>query len=326
MAANNRNTKPYGILGEIDEARQGILGAADRSPLAITLGGVVARQVGQSVGLATGAAKTFKGIADGTVFLSRLSNPLDNILSAPGQSAMAQLGQAGAALVYKAGNAVAHPEQAAGAVRKKVKALRAAIDPSATPVAKTFSAELARNLTIGKNQGELAFDLGSLAFGGAAVKGLKGAAAVSEAAAIAKFTRQGFTPAAAKYLSEPYSGMGSHYFPRTLPKKIGDINIPASVRNYHLPKSIGNSIFNVLKPKNINRGDMYELHFSVDDRFHGTGLPARFGRKGWSGSKLGLKRHDLPGRLWHGAPPHLKGAISGVELGGVGYRHLEDDQ
>lgn len=320
------NSKRYGVLGKLEIKRRGLLTALDASPLAKAVGGLAAQHIGRRVGVAKAGAGTALGVVGGAVFLGRLINPLDNFTSPPGQSAAAQLGSAGNALFQQTKHAVRHPGQTARTLRRKAHEAHIALNPGATPVAPTFAQEFERNLEIGKNQGELAFNGGSLAFGGAAVKGLKGAAAVSEAPAITKFIRQGYSPDAAKYLAQPYVGMGSHYYPRTLPAKVGNVTVPSWLRQYHLPKSVSDSAFNVLKPKDINRGDMYELHFQVDDRFGGTRLPARFGNERWSGKKSGIKRHTLPGRLWHGAPPPLKASVSGVELLGAGYGHWEDEE
>ncbi len=326
MGEDTNSVDRYGLLGRIDRARLGLLDDLDHSPLAKDLGAAAAQKVGQSIGLVTGAAKSAKGVVDGGIFLGRLINPLDTFFSAPGQSARAQLGEAGATVFRRAQEAAAHPEQVSRAIRRKAHEARIALDPSATPVSQSFSDELGRNFRIGLNQGELMFDLASLVYGGVALKGLKGAAAVSEADAIAKFVSQGSSLKAARYLAEPYEGMGAHYFPRTIPKKLGDVKIPEFVRRFHLPQPLSDSMFNVLKPKNINRGDMYELHYKVDDRFSGTGLPARFGKERWSGKKAGIKRYPLAARLWFGAPAPLKASASGIELGGVGFRHREEEE
>lgn len=75
---------------------------------------------------------------------------------------------------------------------------------------------------------------------------MKGIGALSKASTAEKYLAQGFTPAKATYLAEPYpaSGMGHHFGPRRL----------------GLPFGYSESVFNRLKPEGITRGDMMELH------------------------------------------------------------------
>jgi len=85
-----------------------------------------------------------------------------------------------------------------------------------------------------------------------------------------------------------------------------------AARRMGLPRSYSESVFNRLKPEGITRGDMYELHYEVDPNFHGTGFPARVGGGRWSGKDLGLTKHGLAGRLWHGSPAPLKARVGGL--------------
>jgi Pretoxin HINT domain len=115
-----------------------------------------------------------------------------------------------------------------------------------------------------------------------------------------RFRSMGFSPAQAKYLAEPYpsSGMGSHFFPR-------------KAWGFQLPKWLGDSPLNVLRPQGISRGDFYELHFKVDPRYYGSAFPRKIGGS-WRGKALGIERYDLAGRIWYGSPAPLKLTVGGA--------------
>ncbi|MDP1874161.1 hypothetical protein [Phenylobacterium sp.] len=165
--------------------------------------------------------------------------------------------------------------------------------PSATPVAPTLREELQRRLDIGLNQGGLVFDVGSLAFGGPLAKSTKILGAV-KASPVEKYLAQGFAPAQAAHLAKPYPqrNKGHH----------------AVARRWKLPAVFSESEFNILRPPGITRGDFYERHFEVDPHFHGTKVL----NGGWSGKKLGLKRHGQLGRIWYGTPEPLKARVGGL--------------
>jgi hypothetical protein len=111
-------------------------------------------------------------------------------------------------------------------VEAKAHQMRIDLDPSATPAAPTFAGELLRNFDIGANQGELAFDVGSLAVGGPLAKGMKELGAVSKAARAEKYMPH-FSPAGAAYLAEPgsnsrqYSAAGRSHVPTATVRSIG---------------------------------------------------------------------------------------------------------
>ncbi len=137
----------------------------------------------------------------------------------------------------------------------------------------------------------------------------------ARAAKVAKYMGQGFDLAQAKYLAEPYEGMGHHLFPRRGIDVHDSISqLPFVPKKITLPRAISDSRFNVLKPNGISRGDFYELHYKVDPHYYGSGLPRRFGSGGWSGRRLGLDEYDTLGRLWHGSPTSLKMAVGGAAI------------
>lgn len=270
----------------------------NRNPVVKAVAGDVAQKVGNAAGVVRGGAHAVEGLAEGAAFLRRLTDPLDVLGSPPGQSAAEQLAGAAWRGVGYVRKGVADPQIVVRDIRGKAHQMRLDLDPTATPAAPTVSEEVRRRLSIGMNQGELAFDVGSFAVGGPLAKSVKGLGAVSKASTAEKYLAQGFTPARAAHLAEPYPkyGMGHHFGPRRM----------------GLPRSYSESVFNRLKPEGITRGDMYELHYVVDPEFHGTGFPARVGGGRWSGADLGLEKHGLVGRLWHGSPAPLKARVGGL--------------
>ncbi|ABQ70782.1 hypothetical protein Swit_4444 [Rhizorhabdus wittichii RW1] len=156
---------------------------------------------------------------------------------------------------------------------------------------------------------------------------LKAARAVksSKAADLAtKYVKQGFSRSDAEELAKPYSGIGHHFIPkqRRLFPKISKILNP---NNRCLPSSFIESRFNVLRPKGISKGEMYELHYKVDPNFKGTTLP---GGTRWSGRDIGLKKYEQAGRLWYGSPTPLKASVGGVSTvgGGAAYLYKRDKE
>jgi hypothetical protein len=144
---------------------------------------------------------------------------------------------------------------------------------------------------------------------GRALTGVVGRGPVVADRGASKFVSQGFSPAQAEYLAEPYAGMGHHFIPR----RTG------------LPSIISDSRFNVLKPNGISRGDFYELHFRVDTKYPGSQLPASRGGGGWYGGQLGIEKYGSVGRLWYGSPAPLKVTVGGtVAAGGAAYWYSSD--
>jgi hypothetical protein len=99
--------------------------------------------------------------------------------------------------------------------------------------------------------------------------------------------------------------MGHHFIPRRM----------------GLPKSYSDSVFNVLKPEGMSRGDFYELHYKVDPSYNGGTVKG----ERWNGAELGLKKYGLAGRLWHGSPPPLKARVGGLGGGTGGAMYVPDE-
>jgi hypothetical protein len=267
-------------------------------------GGVVvggAQRVGET---ALGAAETLK-------FANRLFNPLDLVAPPDGKPAWAQLGNGAADLLYNTGNAIAHPVATARTINQQAAALALRLDPSTTPKAVTFGGEMRRKYDAGRAQGGLAVDVASLAGVAAPAKLAGKLDRLKAPSAPEKYMKQGFSPGAALYLAEPYKGMGHHsIFARryTLPKYLGGGPVP---------ERISESLYNVLKPEGITRGDFYELHYAADGKFHGAGLPREFAGESWSGKRLGLTKAPPGVQQWKGTPTPTKTKVGGA-VGVVG--------
>lgn len=305
---------------EVQAQMGGALQRVARNPAARSAVIDAARGAGNVVGVVRGGVHAVQGLADGATFVGRLVDPLDRIKSAPGEAAIEQLsGHAVNAARMSADyvrKGVADPRSVVVDVTEAAKRWRNRLDPSATPAAPTFEGELHRNFDIGQNQGELVFDVGSLVVGGPAAKMVRGLPRVSNVGNVERYLAQGFNPKAAAHLAAPYpkSNMGSHFIPR-------DTKLPDFLGGGSLPKRYSDSVFNVLKPDGISRGDFYELHYKVDPRFHGTGVVG----ESWRGGELGLKRYGRLGRIWHGSPPQLKARIGGVGASVGATMHNSDD-
>lgn len=258
-----------------------------------------AQVAGIGAGVGRGAAHAGAGLVDGVKFVSRLADPFDALTSPQGQSAVEQLGrgaqEVGRNTVNYVQKSVADPRSVVKDLQEVGQQWRRDLDPSATPAAPTFEGELRRNFDVGQNQGEVLFDAASLLVGGPAAKAVKGLERVSNIGNVERYVAQGFSPKGAARLAEPYpfSAMGHHFIPR----RAG------------LPENYSDSVFNVLKPRGVSRGDFYELHYKVDPKYYGG--PVVRG-EGWSGKRLGLDEYGLAGRLWHGSPPPLKARVGGL--------------
>lgn len=278
--------------------------------------------VGNAAGVLRGGVHTVEGLADAALFAQRLTDPSDIIRNGPAEWAPVQLVRGGANLARAGADyvkkGISDPQSVVADARSVAGQWRRDLDPSATPPAPTLKGEIQRNFEIAKNQGELAFDVGSLFIGGPGAKAIGGLERVSNVGNVGKYLAQGASRRAAEHLAEAYpaSNMGSHFIPRRT-------RLPDFLGGGPLPKSYSDGVFNVLKPKGISRGDLYELHYQVDPQFYGTRvIPG----EGWSGKRLGLKRYGELGRLWHGSPPPLKARVGGLGASAGAAIYLSDDQ
>ncbi|MET0274681.1 MAG: hypothetical protein ABW360_16970 [Phenylobacterium sp.] len=298
------------LSGGVRDARQQAgqtLRRASQDPAVRSAAVVVARRAGNAAGVVRGGVHAVEGLAAGAMFTGRLLNPLDPLLSPEGESANEQLRRAslnaGRKTIAYVRKGVADPGSVVRDVNDTAQRWRRDLDPSATPAAPTFEGELRRNFDIGQNQGELAFDVGSLVVGGPAAKMVKGLPRLANLGNDANYLAQGASPRAAAHLAKPYpqSNMGSHFIPRRF-------RLPEMFGGGPLPRSYLDGPFNKLAPPLISRGDLYALHYEVDPHFYGTSV---LGER-WSGRDLGLRKHGPMGRLWYGSPAPLKARVGGL--------------
>jgi hypothetical protein len=266
----------------------------DGSPAAKFLGGQMAEGVGQGAGALRGAWHSLEGLG----FMGRLAN-----YDPDAWGSVIDSGSAAADYIRKG---IANPAKVGQDIQNAAHQFQVGVDPGATPMADTFAGEMRRRLGIGLNQGELAWDVGTLAAGSPALKAVEGLGAVGDATSAAEFAKMGFKPAQAERLTQPYSGIGHH---SPLSQAVAnDLGIPPWLRD---------SSFNVVKPDGMNQGDFYRFHFQTDPQYYGSGFSRKIGGPGWSGKKLGLQKYGLLGRLWYGTPAPLAGAFADVGAAGI---------
>ena len=267
----------------------------DRSPTARWAGGTVAGLAGRTVGIGRGMVHNAEAAADALDLYGRLGF----MGGGTDPSAVHQIFDIEKGLLGTASTAVTHPRKAFKTAQSALDAGQRKVNPFGTPSSKTFGGEVARNYGLGKNQGELALDVGLSAYRGPKVANLIKPTAGPKLSGVGKYLAQGFSQADAEYLEEVDSGMGHHYLRRELANKLG------------IPRDIQDGIFNILRPNGIDRGGMKELHYKVDPYFAGSGKAQGKAGVEWKGAKLGIKKYDPLERIWYGAPDALKVAIGG---------------
>jgi hypothetical protein len=278
------------------------------------LGGGLAEYAGQRAGVARGAWHSLKGVGPALDFVDRLLDPDDAEEHGAENSAWGQLFNAGKSAVNYIHQGIANPSAVGQDVQNAAHQLIVDNVPSATPVAPTFTGEMARRFGIGANQGELGWDAGTLLAGAPSLKVIEGLGAVGDATTAAEFANLGFTDAQAARLTKPYTGVGHHSpVSQSLAKTLG------------LPDWLRDSEFNVVKPDDINQGDFYKLHFQTDPQYFGSGFSPKIGG-GWSGKKLGFQKYGLLGRFWYGTPPALAGVSAAAGVTGLSDYQPTQDQ
>jgi hypothetical protein len=293
-------------IAEADELARRRLRQFSESKAARSVAGNVAGGAGAVVGVGRGIYHDAKAIKDGAVFAYDLADSGSRDHDAAVATGRRVIKDAADYVATRA----ADPSLAWGDFKRAGAQMNRDVNPDATPAASTLTEEIARRYGIGKNQGELAYNVASLALPIAGE--VKGAAQLGRFAKAgpAKYIARGASPQLAEYLAQPYEGMGSHLVPRRT-------RLPGGAP---IPEKIMDSRFNVLKPKAIERGAMYERHFGVDDRYWGGKVPAAFGGGGWSGRRLGWKKYNPVERIWYGTPGVTKAAVIGgpASLGALG--------
>ena len=295
----------------------------DDSLAAKAVGGAVAHAAGLAPGVARGVVHSAKGAVDGAVFVLRLANPLDEVLSKPGQSAWDQVDKLGRSAVDYTVKAVQDPSMVRRDIGSAARAFRVDHDPTATPVADTFVGELKRGFNLGMNNGELAFDAGSLLVGGAAIRGAAGLGRAAKAAAPMERAFLDANPGFAARLELPYSttGMSHHIVNRgaKLPKLLGGGPYPGWFIE---------SEFNKIRhDPGISTRDMRRNHVGAGGpRHYGGGAIGReFGGGSWRASELGWDKYGPLDRLNYGTSPATKAIVGPVLVGGAASDFVPDE-
>jgi hypothetical protein len=272
-----------------------VAGLLDRSPSAKAAAGEFGLAAGRVPGVVRGAWHTLGGAVELGDFVSRVQNPVPDILAGR-ETAPDQVIQAGRGAIGYFGSRASNPGLAVNDVQTAYHRANVSLNPSASPQADTVIGEFKRNRDIGLNQGEVAFDVYAPT---KVLKVLAPLRQLSRAERVAGYLRRGLPQGAAEALAEPYiDGLGHHVVPRRTLKAWG------------IPDFIGDSRFNIVKPVGIDKGQFYRLHYGVDTKVNGGPLRGRRGRgSGWSGRRLGWERYDQLGRIVHGTPEGIKDIV-----------------
>jgi hypothetical protein len=283
----------------------------DRSTFAKQTLGDAAGLAGQGYGVVRGGVHTVQGAIDGAAFLAEL--PFSS-------SAQNQVRELGHKVADYARTRAADPGLVGRDLRTFAHSENVKLNPYATPMADTLSGELQRRFGIGANQGETAFDVGSVLFGGEVAKGLEAAAVAREAPAVEAYVRAHLPADEAEYMLGRDVGRGSHWIPLRTKLPWGG----------KIPPQLMNSRFNVSKLEGANRWQQQKYHFENDTNFYGNGFPWRTGKgSGWNGERdYGWQRNDPLTRLIVGMPADTKGLVGGAAAAGLdtGYDALEQEQ
>jgi hypothetical protein len=281
----------------------------DDSPTAKAIAGTLAYNAGLIPGVVRGGYHTLKSALDGATFLSRLADPMDPLLSAPGESAQEQVASAALRGGAYAWRGVQDPRIVRDDIASAFHDFRLKEDLTATPVAPTLRGEVKRAFDIGMNNGELAFDAGSTVAGGELLRGAAGLGAMTRAAETAEAKILAARPGLAAYLDEPYEGMGHHI-------KARRTRLPSILGGGPVPKELMESAFNKIRAEGMTRRDFFRNHVGVDDFYHGGKVPARFGGGGWSAKNLGWDKYRGYERFQHGTAPATKAVMGSTIIGG----------
>lgn len=281
----------------------------DRNSAAKAVGGTLAGLSGTGPGFARGAWHLVEGAGEGLNFFGRLLDPYDAQSSPRGQAAWDAVIDAGRQGIRYLHRVRTNPSTVLNDAHRVAEETNAKINPAAARQGDTFRGELRRNFDLGLNRGEALFDVGSVLFGGAELKGLAELGLLQKSGT-AKYLARGYPRGLSEYFATPYDGVGHHYRAQSkaFPKTLGGGPVPRILRD---------SPFNVLKPTGVDRGAFYERHFKVDPSYYGGKIPAEFGGGRWSGRDLGWQKYGPLGRGFYGAPGPLK-ATGGAGLAGIG--------
>ncbi|MBC6981922.1 hypothetical protein [Caulobacter sp. 17J80-11] len=319
VAVGNRVQPTTPVAPRVDR----LIGELNRNPLVREVASYATMQAARPYGAARSMWDSATGLVEAAPLINLAAHPLETLVGPNRDEALRQalgLAIATAELKEQLGAYVdsrrADPGRIGDDIKKGVHDWYVGIDPAATPRADTALGEIVRVAPMGRKQGELALDVGSLLYGGAELKGLSEVAKMgrmTRAERLAKYAAEGLEPKFAENWALPDVGQGHHAFIRQsdlLPKFLGGGPFPREILDHSL---------NVLKPVGFDKGQQNVLHFKVDEDFFGGRLPKWVGQRGWSGKRMGLTKYGELGRNWHGRPIAARELGLGlVELGLLG--------
>ena len=288
----------------------------NRNPVARYAAGALATYQAMPMGVVRGGVHAVQGAYDLLNLASRLSDPNDLLFSPHGESALDQVIGAGTGAIDYTKRAMGDPTIIKRDALDALHQANVDLNPFATPMAATIPEEALRNFKIGMNQGELAFNLGTLAYG-APADGLAALNSIGKVKGVAKYMVH-FNPAQAERLAKPYTGIGHHNIQRHA--------MPATILgSKDLADWFVDSPFNVLKPPGMDTGDFYKRHSELDRFYYGSGFGPKIGGS-WSSKRLGVKKFGPLQRIWYAPPDALRQLIAGTGAASAYHDALNEDQ
>lgn len=269
----------------------------DNSPTAKRAIGEAAETAGQGYGVLRAGWHTTEDAAT----IARLFNPLDPLLSAPGEAAWDRVIGGSRRILSGVARRVGNPNLLSSDLER----LNVAMNPEATPMSNTMWGEAGRRFRIGANQGEALTLLAPIEAGPTVAKLIEAAAVAREAPAVERYVRAALPPEEAEYMLQPYEGMGAHYVPRRA-------RLPGWMGGGPLPSWIMDSPLNVSKLEGANRWQQFRHHYKNDLKYRGGKVSGRSGKgSGWSGKRYGWERNGPLTRMIDGLPADAKGLVGG---------------
>jgi len=283
----------------------------DDSPTAKAIAGGLGWGLGLVPGVGRGAFNTVKGAGEGVYFVYRLTDPYDALRSAPGGSAREQLVGAARGASDYAMRGIKDPSVVQADVASALHDFELKQNPFATPAADTLLEEYKRAFRVGMNNGELAFDTGSMLVGGEFMRGAAGIGRLAKAPTAKELAFFAKNPGFAARLELPYDGMSHHIIGR-------NADMPWWLGGGKYPEWLIESEFNKIRHEGISTRDLYRNHVGVDGDYTGGKVGKPYGSVRWNAEKdLGWTAYGPLDRVNYGTSPYTKAVVGPVLFGGT---------
>jgi hypothetical protein len=176
-------------------------------------------------------------------------------------------------------------------------------------MANSVGGEFPQGLNLGLNDGELAWDVGSLLAGGEAVRLAAGVGPLAKAAGATERAFVAERPGFAEYLNENYDGMGHHIWGRNQKRS-------KWLGGGKMPERFLESPFNKIRETNISRRDFLRNHIGSDADYTGGKIRRNRGAWRWNAEGLGWEPYSFADRLRYGTAPATHALVgSGLTAG-----------